>query len=162
MTPSPEPVVEIRRAAEGDLDQVAAIERSLFGDPWSRRSFANLLAAPHAEFLVAAAAEGVAGYAVALIAGPDADLANLAVTRLLQRRGVGRQLLTAVLARARERGCTAMFLEVRASNAAAIALYRSAGFSAVGRRARYYAEPAEDAVVMRAGLEAVVGGSKDR
>lgn len=146
------PPIEVRVATERDLDAVATIERALFADPWSRRSFGGLLGASNVVLLVAAAGEAVVGYAVVLLAAPESELANLAVTRLVQRRGVGRRLLAAGIAAACERGCGEMFLEVRASNAAAIALYESVGFRAVGRRSRYYAQPTEDAVLMRATL----------
>jgi ribosomal-protein-alanine N-acetyltransferase len=145
--------VTIRPARASDLDDVAAIERAVFNDPWSRRSFADLVNARQVLFLVAADINAVVGYAIVLLSGIESELANLAVTRLMQHQGLGRRLLYEALATARERGCREMFLEVRASNAAAISLYSSAGFEAVGRRVRYYARPIEDAVVMRAGLK---------
>lgn len=142
------------RAATGlDIEAVAAIERTVFADPWSRRSFADLLSAPHVIFRVATdETDTVAGYAVVLTVWDECELANLAVAREVQRCGVGRRLLSAVHGAAIELGCRRMFLEVRASNLAAGALYRSAGFRAVGRRPRYYARPVEDAIVMRADL----------
>jgi ribosomal-protein-alanine N-acetyltransferase len=144
----------VRAAAGSDIDAVAAIERSLFADPWSRRSFADLLSSPWVVFLVAAEESGtVAGYAGVLTAGDESELANLAVAREVQRAGVGRRLLAAGLGAARDRGCRQAWLEVRASNASAIALYESMRFRAVGRRNRYYAHPVEDAIVMRADLE---------
>lgn len=143
----------IRRAVDTDLDDIAAIERSVFNDPWSRRSFADLVHQRHVLFLVATDDRAVVGYAVVLTAGDESELANLAVSRLIQRKGVGAKLLDEAMAGARERGANEMFLEVRASNAAAIQLYSSAGFQAVGRRVRYYARPIEDAIVMRVVLK---------
>jgi len=144
--------VTIRAAKEGDLDDVAAIERSVFNDPWSRRSFVDLVAAPQVLFLVADDSNAVVGYAIVLTTGIESELANLAVARLTQHQGLGRRLLREALSAARERGCEEMFLEVRASNEAAIGLYSSTGFEAVGRRVRYYARPIEDAIVMRVAL----------
>jgi ribosomal-protein-alanine N-acetyltransferase len=143
----------IRPATEHDLDDVATIERSVFADPWSRRSFSALVDQVHVVFLVATNERGVVGYAIVLVTGVECELANLAVTRLLHRQGLGAKLLAEAMDRARERGAREMFLEVRASNAAAIALYSSAGFQAVGRRVRYYARPIEDAIVMKAALQ---------
>lgn len=143
----------IRRAEDHDLDDVAAIERAVFNDPWSRRSFVDLVHAPRVAFLVATDARIVVGYAVVLMAGVESELANLAVGRLMQRQGVGKRLLRAALAAARQAGSEEIFLEVRASNTSAITLYSSEGFQAVGRRVRYYARPVEDAIVMRAALE---------
>lgn len=146
--------VVIRSAHERDLADVAAIERAVFNDPWSRRSFADLVNLPNVLFLVAESdARAVIGYAVVLIAGVESELANLAVGRLVQQRGLGRRLLNRALELAHARGSVEMFLEVRASNAAAIHLYSSSGFEAVGRRVRYYARPVEDAIVMRAVLK---------
>ncbi len=146
--------VTIRPAREGDLDDVAAIERAVFNDPWSRRSFADLVNAPPVLFLVAVDMNAVVGYAIVLLTGVESELANLAVARLMQHQGLGRRLLGEAVATARGRGCREMFLEVRASNAAAISLYSSAGFEAVGRRVRYYARPIEDAIVMKYRVQA--------
>ena len=144
--------VTIRPAHESDLDDVAAIERSVFNDPWSRRSFADLVNARQVLFLVATDSNSVVGYAIVLLAGSESELANLAVSRLMQHQGLGRRLLDEAQGQARGRGSIEMFLEVRASNTAAIQLYTSAGFKAVGRRVRYYARPIEDAIVMRMAL----------
>jgi ribosomal-protein-alanine N-acetyltransferase len=145
--------VTIRPATADDLDDIAAIERAVFNDPWSRRSFVDLVDEHQVIFLVAVDDGAVVGYAIVLIAGVESELANLAVGRLLQRRGLGARLLDEAMSGARARGAVEMFLEVRASNAAAIRLYSSAGFQAVGRRVRYYARPIEDAIVMKAGLQ---------
>jgi len=148
-----QPAVQIRAARDGDLDDVAAIERAVFKDPWSRRSFVDLVDAKNVLFLVAqSGSTTVAGYAVVLIAGGESELANLAVSRLMQKQGVGRRLVSEAVEQARSRGARLMFLEVRESNASAIGLYTDAGFEAIGRRARYYARPIEDAIVMRATL----------
>ena len=144
--------VTIRPAEEADLDDVAAIERSVFNDPWSRRSFVDLVGERQVVFLVAVDGKAVVGYTIVLLTPPESELANLAVSRLMQHQGLGRRLLSEALSTARERGSKEMFLEVRASNAAAIALYSAEGFAAVGRRVRYYARPIEDAIVMRLDL----------
>jgi [ribosomal protein S18]-alanine N-acetyltransferase len=145
--------VTIRAATDQDLDDVAAIERAVFNDPWSRRSFADLVDQRHVIFLVAAGENAVVGYAIVLVAGVESELANLAVSRLMHRQGLGARLLAEATDRARERGAREMFLEVRASNTAAMQLYSTAGFQAVGRRVRYYARPIEDAIVMKAALQ---------
>ena len=144
--------VTIRPAHESDLDDVAAIERTVFADPWSRRSFVDLVEARQVLFLVASDANAVVGYAVVLISGVESELANLAVSRIVQRHGLGRRLLAEAVDQVKARGCKEMYLEVRASNEAALKLYETSGFKAVGRRARYYARPVEDAIVMRADL----------
>jgi len=161
--PDPSAAFAIRAATGMDIEAVAAIERIVFADPWSRRAFADLLSAPHVIFLVATdETDTVAGYAVVLAVGEESELANLAVAHEVQRSGVGRRLLAAVREAAMARGCRRMFLEVRASNVAAEALYRSADFRPVGRRPRYYARPVEDAIVMRADLVSPVAASAPR
>ena len=143
----------IRTARHSDIDDVAAIERAVFKDPWSRRSFDGLVDQKNVIFLVAEDGPAVSGYAIVLVAGDESELANLAVARLAQRHGVGKRLLRESLTQASHRGCRRIFLEVRESNASAIALYAREGFEAVGRRTRYYARPIEDAIVMTKRLE---------
>jgi ribosomal-protein-alanine N-acetyltransferase len=157
-----EAVVRIRPAAERDLDDVAGIERAVFNDPWSRRSFVDLVDARSVIFSVAVdETDAVVGYAVVLVHGPEAELANIAVARLAQQRGIGRQLLDDVMSQAQRHGATEIFLEVRESNAGAIHLYSQTGFKGVGRRARYYARPVEDALLMKARLNPVHTPSAD-
>jgi ribosomal-protein-alanine N-acetyltransferase len=145
------PGVALRRATAADLASVAAIEQASFGDPWSAGSFRSLVANPAVVFVVAATgATGatVVGYAVAWFAADEAELANLAVAASARGRGVGALLLDAVLAEAAHRGAATVYLEVRESNAAARRLYASRSFAEVGRRRRYYHNPAEDALVL--------------
>lgn len=139
-----------RPAAVEDLDAVHAIERASFSDPWSRASFARLLADPRTFFAVTADARGVVtGYAIAFFVVDEAELANLAAAPEARRRGIGGLLLDAVIREAVRRGTRQLFLEVRESNVAARALYASRGFAEVARRRGYYRRPAEDALVLR-------------
>src|SRR6188474_3142528 len=96
-----EAAVTIRPAMADDLDDIAAIERAVFRDPWSRRSFVDLVGDRRVIFLVAVDENAVVGYAVVLMSGIECELANLAIARLLQRRGLGAQLLEEAIARAR-------------------------------------------------------------
>ena len=140
----------IRRGAMSDLEQIAAIERVSFSDPWSRRSFAAFLA-DHRVFFGVAESSGpeVLGYVVAAFAVDEGEIANLAVAPAFRHLGVGRALLDAALAHSGVRGVTTVYLEVRDSNAAARKLYASRGFIEVGRRRNYYRRPLEDALVLR-------------
>jgi ribosomal-protein-alanine N-acetyltransferase len=132
---------------------VHAIERAVFSDPWSPRDFRDCVASG-APFLVAETGDGVAGYVIARDAADEGEILNLAVAPAWHHRGVGRALVARVLAALAGRGVTQVFLEVRASNVAARALYQSVGFREVGRRVRYYRRPVEDAVVLRAAVVA--------
>ena len=144
----------LRRATAEDLDAVVMIERVSFSDPpWSRRSFASLLDDPRVRFSVACLPSGggpvVAGYVVTWLVADEAELANLAVAPDRRRQGIGRYLLDAAMAEAVAGGAASLYLEVRESNVAARALYGARGFVAVGRRASYYRNPAEDALLLR-------------
>ena len=149
----------IRLAEEGDLDRIAAIERACFSDPWTRESLATARSLPHIRFLVAESAGGagdgdgaVAGYVVALVMGDEGEIADLAVDPAWRRQGVAGSLLDRIERDLAASGARALFLEVRESNRAALALYRARGFEPVGRRRGYYRRPTEDALVLRRDL----------
>jgi ribosomal-protein-alanine N-acetyltransferase len=142
----------LRQATHKDVDAIAAIERVAFSDPWSAASFAGLVAGPRVRMTVAEDRGLVVGYSVLLLAGPDADLANLAVDPVARGRGLGRLLLDGALRSARDARVRFVYLEVRESNARAIALYESAGFKQFGERRRYYRQPVENARVLRLDL----------
>jgi ribosomal-protein-alanine N-acetyltransferase len=143
--------VAVRPAGIADLPAVLAIERASFSDPWSRGSFAALLERPRVFFAVAVdgPARTVVGHVITWFVVDEAELANLAVAPSARRRGIGGALLRAAVGAAESRGATSMYLEVRASNRAAIALYGSRGFREVGRRPAYYRRPVEDALILR-------------
>ena len=141
--------VEVRALRESDLPGVVAIEEASFTTPWSRRTFSNLLGRPNARLLAAVRGDELLGYAALWFAGGAAELGDLAVRDGMRRQGVGSRLLRAAIEEAARREAGEMFLEVRAGNRGAQALYRRHGFEVVGRRPRYYVKPAEDALVMR-------------
>jgi ribosomal-protein-alanine N-acetyltransferase len=93
-------------------------------------------------------APGVAGYIVARETAGELHINNVAVREEYRRQGIGCSLLNRILEEGRRLRATTAFLEVRAGNLAARALYERCGFRAVARRANYYSEPSEDAVVM--------------
>ena len=143
--------IAIRRARTEDVPAILAIERVSFTDPWSRSSFAALLEQPRVYFAVALdrASGALVGYTVAWFVLDEAELANLAVSPESRGNGIGALLLEGALAASDARGSATMYLEVRASNLAAIALYTSHGFAEVGRRRAYYRKPVEDALILR-------------
>jgi ribosomal-protein-alanine N-acetyltransferase len=152
MMAAPEPAdVLVRRAKVEDLPAILEIERASFSDPWSRSSFTALLERPRVHFSVAVdrATSAVVGHVVAWFVVDEAELANLAVLPSARGRRIGSVLLRSALSAAEDRGSAEMYLEVRASNAAAIALYTSHGFAEVGRRRDYYRKPVEDALILR-------------
>ena len=147
---SPAEGVRVRPAEERDLHQVHSIEVIAFGDPWSLEGFRDTLENPRARMEVADDGNGgVLGYAVAWYVADEAEIANLAVSPAARRRGIGALLLLRILDAAATFGAGEVFLEVRESNEAALALYAAQGFTVVGRRKQYYRRPAEDALIMR-------------
>lgn len=145
--------VEIRDAVPEDVAEVQRIERASFGDPWSRAMFMEYVgpSEQHA-FIVAVAHGSVTGYAMTRVVSGESELLNIAVSPSHRGNGTGARLLDAAMERCRVAGATEMWLEVRASNGAARALYASRGFSEMGVRKRYYDSPREDAILLRAEL----------
>jgi len=138
----------VRTMASMDLPRVDELEHKLFADPWPRGSFLDALADPRAVCLVAERGGGVAGYLIATALPPVAELQNLGTAPEQQRAGVARALVDALIDTCRARGVRELALEVRVSNGAAQALYRTHGFQLVGLRRGYYRRPEEDALVM--------------
>ena len=142
---------KLRRAGELDLDAIMLIESSTFeNDAWSREAMASELASQHTYYLVAERA-GVEGYAglFAPQRSLQADIQTIAVGQSARRQGLGRVLMQALITEARERGATEVFLDVRADNPGATALYESLGFEPIAVRPGYYQPDNVDAVVMR-------------
>ena len=133
----------------GHLPQVAALEKICFpADPWSLELFQAALDNPNASILLAEGEDGsLLGYAVLSVILDEGNLDNIAVAPAARRRGVADALLDVLTGFGRE-NLAALMLEVRASNAPAIALYEKHGFAAVGRRKNYYDAPREDAILM--------------
>lgn len=127
------------------------IEAQTYPRPWTEGVFrSELERGADRTYLVAKVGAEVVGYAGAMYVLPDAHVTTVAVDPAWQRRGVGARLLLAVCRDARDRGATALTLEVRESNEPAQALYRRFGFAPAGVRKGYYVHDgvAEDAVVM--------------
>ena len=130
------------------LPQVAAIERESFSQPWSERLFADELFNDTVSLIVAEGEDGtVLGYAELQVILDEGCLEKIAVDPKYRRQGVAEELLGAFLRFGRA-NLAFITLEVRESNAPAIALYEKLGFQQVGRRKNYYAEVHEDAILM--------------
>ena len=138
----------IRRMDSESVTQVAALEQICFARSWSLAAFESELRNPLAVYFVALAGGEVVGYAGMHNILGEGHITNIAVSAAKRRSGIARALLGALIDFARLHGLTLLTLEVRASNAAAIALYEGAGFAAVGRRKAYYDNPREDAIIM--------------
>ena len=136
----------------GDVDEVWALEQSVFPYPWSRANFAESLSSGYDAWTVRDPLGALAGYYLLMYAVDEAHLRDVAVAGARQRQGLGRHLLDRIAARAREQGMASTLLEVRPSNERALDVYRRHGYAEIGRRKGYYpAGPGgrEDAIVMR-------------
>ena len=153
---APTPEIVWRPMRDTDIANVAVIEAAVHLAPWTSGNFRDALAASYGA-TVGEANGSIVAYGVLMFAPGEAQLLNLTVVDMLRRRGIGRALLRRFLADAAALGADQCFLEVRASNVAAINLYSAEGFVPVARRAGYYpaaqtGDAREDALVLRRAL----------
>lgn len=138
-----------RPMTEADVDAIFAAEQRIYPFPWTRGNFVDSIRSAYRVWVCEAAGE-LAGYAVVTLTLDEAQLLNISVLPECRRRGFGVALMDHLMADARHRGAKQLFLEVRPSNAAGLALYARFGFHRIGQRRGYY--PAEtgreDAIVM--------------
>ena len=141
----------IRRAGLTDVRSLWEIEKVSFPSPWSLWCFLAEYANSKSTILVAGPPPPEPwetwGYIIYWILADEMHLLNLAVHPAQRRRGLARSLLTAALDKARAQGAAVVWLEVRPSNTAALALYRSFGFKEIGIRPGYYTDNGEDALI---------------
>ena len=134
---------------ESHVQPIAEIEKLCFSDPWSVNSIGSELKNPLSLWIVAEDNGKVAGYVGSQTVLGEADMMNLAVHPDYRRQGIGEELVQQLIYRLKQQGSHILMLEVRASNAPAIALYEKLGFYQVGRRPNYYTKPKEDALILR-------------
>ena len=135
------------RIVPAHLASVAALERAVFHAPWSEEALAMLTREGGVGFAVCEGETALA-YGGMLCVLDEGQITNIATHPDHRRRGLARRVVCALLDEARARDLVTVTLEVRESNEAAIALYRSLGFAVVGKRARFYTHPVEAALVM--------------
>lgn len=141
----------IRTALPSDLDAVWQLERDVFGaEAWNRDSMRSELEGEHRRYVVLVdETDEIHGYAGLLAIGGDGDIQTIAVSPEARGGGYGRALMNELLDEAASRAVGQVFLEVRADNPIARALYESLGFAEIAVRAHYYQPDNVDAVVMR-------------
>ena len=141
--------IEITEMRQSHLDQMAELEKICFSLPWSRDMLADELSNKHAKYYVAVTEDGrVAGYIGMHVVLDEGYITNVTTAPEFRRQGIAKALITKVLEYCRSKGMIYITLEVRESNAGAIALYESFGFRKIGKRADYYQKPLEDALIM--------------
>src|SRR3954447_14240183 len=138
--------VELRRLTYGDLPEVIAVERRAFPAPWSLAMFVLELSKPTSISIAALAGGDLVGYLICSRYHTVWHLMNIAVDLDFRRLGVASRLIEHLLEEAGED--ERYTLEVRVSNAEAIAMYESFGFRSAGVRRRYYHDNNEDALIM--------------
>ena len=148
------PPLSISPMRAEDLDEVVAIERASFGMPWSRGAFLYEIEQNRvARCWVLRDGEPIVAYLCLWEIGEELHVTNIAVHPSLRRRGLARQLLSAILDDGRTRRLRSVTLEVRPTNEEARTLYESFGFRVVGRRKGYYYDTGEDALIMETDLQ---------
>ncbi|MBQ4321718.1 MAG: ribosomal protein S18-alanine N-acetyltransferase [Oscillospiraceae bacterium] len=145
--------MQIRKAERADLPGLVAIEDLSFSEPWSHASMASAVENPDIYTAVSLEGGTVTGYVILALMGIEAEIYNVAVHPDARRQGLGAALLQNALKKAEQEGAETVFLEVRASNAPAKALYLGHGFVPVGLRKKYYTNPTEDAILMACTVE---------
>lgn len=139
-----------RVSSPADLDGVLAIEDASFNNPTTREWYEQELKRPDVCFIyvLRTAEQPVAAFCAFWLVADQVHINNLAVLPEIRGRGLGTQLVKAVIAEAADLGAAVLTLEVRASNTPALQLYRSAGFTQEGLRKNYYTNPVEDALIL--------------
>ena len=141
-------LLAIRKLAASDVPAVFAIlQESPEAALWSSESLLQLASADPAAWVVELSAVLV-GFLIGRIAADEFEILNMAVSRAHRRSGIGSRLLESALEFSRTVGSARAYLEVRASNGPALALYKRHGFTECGRRAEYYRDPLEDALLL--------------
>lgn len=148
--------ITIGRMSEHDLLEVVEIEEKSGLSRWGWAAYYAELQGSNRDLMFVARPSSlsllesstIVGYIVARETAGELHINNVAVRTEYRRRGIGAALLNQILDEARTRNAKAAFLEVRSTNRAAQALYEKSGFRAIARRANYYSDPPEDAVVM--------------
>jgi len=145
--------LHIRPMDEADLDAVHAVERDAYRFPWTRGILGDCLRVGYSCWVIERYG-AVKGHGILQIAAGDSHILNLCIAVEAQGQGLGRTLLDHLIEVAVEHRATICLLEVRPTNHAACALYRSAGFNEVGMRRAYYpgVKGREDAVILARNL----------
>ena len=141
--------MEIRLATIDDAHAIYEIEQQSFSVPWRLESvLAELEGAANKLYMVICEDDHIVGYAGAWLVYDEGQITNIAVLPSAPGKGYGSKLTKQLINECFSRGMHEIFLEVRISNLAALAMYRNLGFSVKGIRKDYYSEPTEDAYIM--------------
>ena len=136
------------RFCEAHIAEAAELEKKYFSEPWSENSLRLLCTEDYPSFAVCAQDGSLVGYLSAAKAFDELQIINVAVREDMRGKGIGALLMRAADSFCLENSLVSISLEVRESNATAIALYKRSGYAALGIRKNFYRAPTENAVVM--------------
>ncbi len=141
--------LHIRTMTYNDLKQVMEVELQAYPHPWTVGIFRDCIRVGY-NCWVCTQNERVIGYGIVMLAAGEAHILNICVSPAHQQKGIGRKLLQHLMHRAQLAGIDMILLEVRRSNAIAIALYQTEGFHELGVRKNYYPDTKgrEDAIIL--------------
>ncbi len=142
-------MITIDEMQSGDWRDFARIDRECFALPWSEKSFEDEYKNDIAVYFSARDDGECIGYAGFWNVSGEGDITNIAVREKYRRKGIGGELLRAVINKSVSLGLSIITLEVRVSNTAALALYKKYGFEIIGKRKNYYSDNNEDAYIMK-------------
>ena len=145
--------IKICPAVLADIPAIAAIEAASFPDPWSEKGLEDCLKYSFSTMLTARLGERIVGFCCLYQVLSEGEIVNVAIDPKFRSRGIGRQMLDGLLSLGKDRGVTRFLLDVRLSNAPAIALYEKAGFKTLTIQKNFYSNPVEHGWLM----ELVVG-----
>ena len=139
----------VRRADLSDIPELCLLECECFSSPWSKGAFSESMREDSFLCFVCEIDGGVAGYAGGVCVADECSVTNVAVSEKYRRRGVATSLLDTLESEAAALGVSAVYLEVRVSNEAAIRTYEGRGYVRCGQRRNFYTKPTEDAYVYK-------------
>jgi len=138
----------IKKMGVDDVDEVVEIENQSFSDPWKKEFFLDEISNALAYPLVAKLNQNVVGYACLWIFLGELQIANIAVTPLFRKKGIGKKIMEKIISYAELNFLKRITLDVRESNKEAINLYNKFGFKIIGKRKSYYRFPVEDSLIL--------------
>ena len=140
--------MEITKLGLDNIDEMLKIEKKAFARHWNKQIFTDELSAENGHYIAISSGGKLLGYSGFRHVLDEAHITTLAVDRKLRKKGIGTRLIKQLLEDAAGMKITQLYLEVRQSNLAALALYQKLGFKVIDRRREYYQHPVEDALVM--------------
>ena len=143
-----QPNITVTPFEREDIPALAEIEREEFSIPFKEKDFEDLYNSSYSYVLVARQGEAVVGYVSFNIIIDECSIINFATKNEFKRQGVGKKLMDTLISHCKGCGVRKVFLEVRVSNAPAIALYEKYGFEGVGISKNHFSAPREDAILM--------------